>query len=457
MTEYAYEGPKRSSNAVSWSFESQNFPVDSPAPFTNPIDAIYQATIQAAFDRWSSISGLTFTQVADSPSAAIRIGFGTFASPYTIGETIVRSSGGYLPNDTVVRLLDPTIDPLTPDSQGNWSYADLSVTLLQVATHEIGHAIGLAHTTDPVTIMYPVATSLDRDLSPGDIAGINGLYPLYTVSAADPVQVEGNAGTTAYHFTITRHNDLTFATTVAYQIVGAPYPGLTGTAAAAASDFVGGALPSGQLTFAPGAASITLTVAVAGNTIAQPDQGFAVTLNSIVPSIGVTVRGTPNAVILDDDSAASLNGNTLSIYRFFAASDGTHFFTGSEIERNAIIQSRPDLVYEGAQFSALAGPADPAATAVYRFFDTIHGTHFYTSNTTERDAVIGTRSDLTYEGVGFYEHAAPQGGDSAVYRFFDIRSGTHFFTSAATERASILATTSTFTDEGVAFYAPASA
>lgn len=456
MTEYVYEGPKRSSTSVSWSFANQNFGLDAAAPFSDPIGAIYQATIQAAFNRWSSVSGLNFTRVADASSVGIRIGFGTFASPYTVGETIVRSANGFLPKDTVVRLLDPTVDQLMQDAQGNWVYSDIDVTLFQVAVHEIGHALGLGHTTDPTTIMYPVATSRNLDLGAGDITGINGLYPLYTVAAPDPVQVEGNSGTTTYHFVITRHDDLSFATRVNYQIGGAVYPDLVGTAAAAATEFVGGVFPSGQLTFAPGAGSVTLSVAVAGNTLPQPDEGFALSLSGASASTTATVRGAVNALILDDDSAASVNGATLAIYRFFDGSGGTHFFTSSIAERNSVIETRTDLVYEGAQLSAIANPADdPAAEAVYRFFDSIHGTHFYTSSAAERDGIVSSRADLTYEGIGFYEHATPQTGDSAVFRFFDTQSGTHFLTSAVAERATILATRPDYIDEGVAFYAPA--
>ena len=458
MTEYTYEGPKRASSAVTWSFAGQNLAADSVYPFSSFIGGGYQSTVQAAFARWSAVSGLTFTQVADSSSAGIRVGFGMFSQAYVVGETTIRSINGLLPSDTVLRLLDPAADPLSQNGDGTWVYANFNLTLYQIAVHEIGHALGLGHTTNPATIMYPIASDLNRDLAAGDIQGINNLYPYYTVTPTDPVQPEGNSGTTAFHFVITRHNDLNLTTTVNYQIAGAAFPGLTGTVAAAGSEFVGGALPSGQLTFAAGAASVTLTVAVAGNTSVQPDQGFAVSLSIPATGAAATVRGSTNAAILDDDGAASINGNTLSIYRFFDGSDGTHFFTASLGERNAVLSTRPDLVYEGAQLNAVAKPAaDPSASAVFRFFDSRFGTHFYTSSSAERDAVIGSRADLAYEGIGFYEHAAPQSGDSAVFRFFDSRSGTHFFTGTVAERAMIQATRPDFTDEGVAFYAPASA
>ena len=53
------------------------------------------------------------------------------------------------------------------------------------------------------------------------------------------------------------------------------------------------------------------------------------------------------------------------------------------------------------------------------------------------------------------EHATQQAGDNAVYRFFDSHNGTHFFTNSSTEQATIMSTRSDLAYEGVAFYAPA--
>ena len=43
---------------------------------------------------------------------------------------------------------------------------------------------------------------------------------------------------------------------------------------------------------------------------------------------------------------------------------------------------------------------------MYRFFDTVHGTHFYTDSAVERAGIVATRPDLVTEGIGFYEPAA---------------------------------------------------
>lgn len=144
---------------------------------------------------------------------------------------------------------------------------------------------------------------------------------------------------------------------------------------------------------------------------------------------------------------------TSPIYRFFDTVDGTHFFTESAAERDTIVNTRSDLAFEGVTLNA-ADPKGAAAAAIFRFFDTVHGTHFYTANPAERDAVRASRPDLTFEGTAFSEHLSAQPGDAAVYRFFDTRLGTHFYTASASEAATTVQSRPDLTAEGIAFYAP---
>ena len=146
----------------------------------------------------------------------------------------------------------------------------------------------------------------------------------------------------------------------------------------------------------------------------------------------------------------------LAIHRFFDKTDGTHFFTASSAEAANLSATRTDLAYEGVGLRGYANAdASPSSVAVFRFFDLADGTHFYTASTAERDALTTTQSSsMKFEGVAFYENATQQAGDTAVYRFFDTNHGTHLFTQSASEKASILSTRPDLVSEGIAFYAP---
>jgi Ca2+-binding RTX toxin-like protein len=179
MPNYAFEAAQWPTSNVTWSFATTTYASDSSDPFSSPIAAQYQGAITQALQQWASASGLTFTQVADSQAADIRIGFGGLntSSSGAIGDTSLRwdGSGDLLP-DEIVRLEDPAQLGLVLGSDGAYTYSGTASTLDQVALHEIGHALGLGHSTDPNAAMYPSAGPNNQTLDPSDIAGIQALY-----------------------------------------------------------------------------------------------------------------------------------------------------------------------------------------------------------------------------------------------------------------------------------------
>ena len=213
---------------------------------------------------------------------------------------------------------------------------------------------------------------------------------------------------------------------------------------------------------------VTVTNALA-TSAAEADTGSLTLFNgtSRVGTIHFTAREAGTVFQLGTDAAGNATialapvsnpaaATSVDVFRFFDAAHGTQLLTEDAAERDAIMSSRPDLRYEGIGLRAVdQAQPDANATAVYRFFDTSNGTHFMTSSTTERDALVATRPDMVFEPSStLFEHATAQAGDTAVYRFFDSQSGAHFFTADAGERASILSTRPDMTLEGIAFYAP---
>ena len=178
---FALEGPAWPNKPITWAFETQTYASDTAYPFSNPIGS-YQSVIASAFAKWGSVANIPLLEVADGATNTsapdIRVGFGALntGSSGTIGITSYHYSVGatsqtFAP-DTLVRLEDPS--QLAVDGSGD--YAGTSATLYQVALHEIGHSLGLAHSSDPYSVMYAVVGGGNRDLNAGDIAGIQALY-----------------------------------------------------------------------------------------------------------------------------------------------------------------------------------------------------------------------------------------------------------------------------------------
>jgi Ca2+-binding RTX toxin-like protein len=117
------------------------------------------------------------------------------------------------------------------------------------------------------------------------------------IAAGDALLAEGDAGTTDFTFTLTRSGDLGISHAVTWYAA----PDTLAGAQATADDFAGGLRPSGRVVFAPGETSRSVTVSIAGDTLAERREGFAVTLAQ--PSDGA-VLGTAvaRAAIGNDDA-----------------------------------------------------------------------------------------------------------------------------------------------------------
>ena len=110
-----------------------------------------------------------------------------------------------------------------------------------------------------------------------------------SIAALDAIKAEGDSGTTAFTFTVSR-TDSAAAATVDFTVTG------TG---ASASDFDGAVLPSGTITIPAGQTSTTLTILVAGDTVTEAAEGFTVTLNN--PAAGYTLAGASASGTINND------------------------------------------------------------------------------------------------------------------------------------------------------------
>jgi hypothetical protein len=132
-----------------------------------------------------------------------------------------------------------------------------------------------------------------------------------SIAALDAAQSEGDSGNTPFTFTVTRSGDTSGTTTVNF--------GVSGAAPADAADF-GGSLPGGQLSFAAGEQSQTITIDVSGDSDVEPDEGFTVTLSNTSGTAQIDTA-TAAGTIINDDTA------TLSIDNVSQPESGTFTFT----------------------------------------------------------------------------------------------------------------------------------
>ena len=116
--------------------------------------------------------------------------------------------------------------------------------------------------------------------------------PTPSLSISNASQAEGNSGSSNLTFTVT-------LSAASAQAVTVNYATFDGTATTADNDYTAS---SGTLTFAPGETSQTFTVAVVGDTKAEPNETFTVSLNS--PHNATLGTASAIGTIINDENAA---------------------------------------------------------------------------------------------------------------------------------------------------------
>ncbi|HEY5854095.1 MAG TPA: matrixin family metalloprotease [Aldersonia sp.] len=171
-------------NSGPWSTHNLNYRIYNGTP-----DVVNEvAIVDQAFGVWQAVCPLRFTRT--DGSAHINIGWETGdhgdGSPFDGAGTIV--AHGFYPQNGRLHF---------DDAEG-WNTAGGNVDLLNVAIHEIGHVLGLGHSRERNTIMWPFVQNGRHHLGEEDIRGILSLYPFLVGSqdVATTVHVWAFAGGT---------------------------------------------------------------------------------------------------------------------------------------------------------------------------------------------------------------------------------------------------------------------
>lgn len=131
-----------------------------------------RSIVYRAFQRWARVTRFTFTEVASNVRSDISIGF--FRGYHGDNEPFDGTGG------TIAHAYAPSVGWFHYDADEYWSENPnyYQMDLESVAVHEIGHLLGLDHSTVAAAIMYPSINpgAIKRELNADDINGIRALY-----------------------------------------------------------------------------------------------------------------------------------------------------------------------------------------------------------------------------------------------------------------------------------------
>ncbi|WP_395613943.1 Calx-beta domain-containing protein, partial [Allosphingosinicella sp.] len=240
------------------------------------------------------------------------------------------------------------------------------------------------------------------------------------LSIGNTAVYEGDAGTTPVTFTVTRAGSSVGAVTADYTV---NFPG--GINGATSDDFAAGQLFTGQVSFADGQTTATITLNVAGDVGPELDENFTVTLSNVAG--GTVGDGVGTGTIVNDDGQpplVSINDVTVT-----EGDSGTSLMTFTVTRTGGT--GAFDVNYQTQDGSATAGSDYDATSGILHFATgetsqtitvTIHG---------DTDSELGeTLNMVLSNATDFAVLTDPAGvgtiaGDDPIY-IHDIQ-GTSYF------------------------------
>jgi peptidoglycan hydrolase-like protein with peptidoglycan-binding domain len=163
--DFVLEGRKWNKTALTYSYSS----------FTPDLSqAQVRNALSQAFNLWAAVTPLTFTEVAAGADIVIRFVGGNHGDGSSFdGPSGVLAHAFYPPPNAGALAGDVHFDEAE-----TWTVnlPPSGIDLVTVAGHEIGHALGLAHSNVNGALMFAFYGGAHRKLENDDVAGIQAIY-----------------------------------------------------------------------------------------------------------------------------------------------------------------------------------------------------------------------------------------------------------------------------------------
>ena len=438
------------------SIQSQAF-ANSFQPFSD----VQKSLARNAFAQWDAASGIRFVEVAAGQGT---IQLGNFDFALSKDQSTKAAAGfAYTPNfyGNFSQPIggDVFVNTATPSSQSR----------LQLYLHEIGHALGLKHsfegtdTLDPSldnynqTVMsYTRPAGYDDANAKLGILDVQAIQYLYNTNGLDGSnlaswsydQISGvvsQVGLTGNDFLIGEYgrdyidggdgDDQLYGFEGNDTLVGGN--GNDSLFGGEGNDKLSGGVGNDTLDGSNGwdiaVFSGLSTNATITRTYSNSYSNYAVKFANGETD---TISNFEIARFADRDVGLNASGAVNAVYRFYDTKTGDHFYTNSAYEANLLGENYSDnFNYESAPWST---PTKSASTTdIYRFYDTVTGNHFFTQSAFERDQIINTIRTYSYEGVAFAAYTSSNASTLTLERFFNSITGLHHFSASTAETDSI--------------------
>ena len=164
-------------------------------PTGAPSFAQFPADVQTAMDAWSTAGGsIRVNYGGTTTGCGVQLADGMNTISFNNCDSFFSASqscAGLLAVSGIIRYIPTQTKTVGGTTYGKAVEANMSFNpyglcnftnrcdLQEVATHEMGHALGLGHSTDPNATMFPYVHFDNRcaGLMPDDIQGITAIYP----------------------------------------------------------------------------------------------------------------------------------------------------------------------------------------------------------------------------------------------------------------------------------------